>query len=59
MATLWVEYGYSMGRVWLHLAKSLPTPWELLVKRESKIVNLKQSRAGKTPTETGRTKADL
>ena len=30
MATLWIEYGYSMGRVWLHLAKSLPTPWELL-----------------------------
>ena len=30
MATLWVEYGNIMGRVWLPLAKSLPTPWELL-----------------------------
>ena len=30
MATLWVEYGYSMGRVWILLAKSLPAPWELL-----------------------------
>ena len=30
MTTLWVEYGNSMGRVWLLLAKSLPTPWELL-----------------------------
>ena len=37
MATLWLQYGYTMGRVWVHLAKSLTAPWELLAKRESKL----------------------